>query len=70
MPPWRTYVALSATCDVDYIHRGFMRRASAIGEVRRGRFADGICADAHKKKFITTELPVRLKNLHLRDASE
>jgi hypothetical protein len=50
---------------VDYTHGTFKRRASAAGEMARGYFADSDCAISHKKKLITTEPQVGLKNLHL-----
>jgi DNA-binding NtrC family response regulator len=54
--------------NVDYIHGRFAGGASSHCEVRRGRFSYRSNAISHKKKFITTELRVRLNNLHL-DAS-
>jgi len=40
-------------------------RAWYIVATTRDYFSDSLCAELHKKKFITKELRPRLKNLHL-----
>src|SRR5690349_5879717 len=67
MPPWKIYRPLSVQCDVDYMHRGFAGCASSGGEASRDNFSDRACAISHKKKLITTEPRMRLKNLHLEE---